>query len=501
MGKLTQPEEPVRRLIPRGFPLTGDLGPGELDLPRALLALRDRPGLVAMDSAGGKPARWSLVAFDPFDDFGQDTASAPRSLEELEDRLSAFELTPGAQESCDALPFAGGFIGALAYELGAYGEKLELPPPVWPVPPIVGGLYGDWILFEHGPSPRTTLYLSEGAGGAPGPASILERYASVVDDLRVGAPAALPIRSGGLRRPTSTDEHKARVEGARAKIAEGEIYQANVAHRMVAETAAQDVDLFLELRRVNAAPYMGFCRFSFDGDERAGAILSASPELLLELGPDGGGGGRVARTRPIKGTIGRGQTPRDDEAAREKLLASKKDRAELAMIVDLERNDLGRIAEPGGVEVKGFPSIETYASVHHLVADVVARVRPGASALDVVASLFPGGSITGAPKLRSMEVIADLEGEGRGFFTGSLGFVDLRGRVLLNILIRTLIFAAREPEDGGGASVSFHVGGGITWSSVAADEDQETLLKAEGLLRGLGVSGSEPMGRAESPCG
>ncbi len=457
-------------------------------MPRALLALDARPGLVALDSAGGEPARWSIVAFDPFDDFAHPREPAPRSLAELGARIDGVALAESALGRCRDIPFAGGFIGALAYELGAYGEALELPAPAWAVPPIVGGLYGDWILFEHGAAPRTTLFLSEGTGGAP----ILDRYASVVDELRRGPSAGFPFESASPRRTTSADEHAARVEGARSKIAEGEIYQANIAHRMVTETSARDVDLFLELRRVNAAPYMGFCRFLLGDQGRPGAILSASPELLLELSPgpkEGHGEGRrpLARTRPIKGTIGRGADPIEDEARKQELLSSEKDRAELAMIVDLERNDLGRIAEPGGVHVAGFPTIETYASVHHLVADVVARVRAGVSALEVVGSLFPGGSITGAPKLRSMELIAELEGEGRGYFTGSMGFIDIRGRTLLNILIRTLILSKGDstPDSGLGTQVSFHVGGGITWNSDPGHEDHETLLKAEGLLRAL----------------
>jgi len=167
------------------------------------------------------------------------------------------------------------------------------------------------------------------------------------------------------------------------------------------------------------------------------------------------------------------------------LLGSEKDLAELAMIVDLERNDLGRCARPGGVRVEVFPRLETFATVHHLVADVAADVRPGVDAFDLLAALFPGGSITGAPKLASMDAIAELEGEGRGFFTGSLGFVDTRGHAAWNILIRTLVWRPRS-RDG---EVSFHVGGGITWSSDAAAEERETMIKGAGLLHALQAGG------------
>lgn len=147
------------------------------------------------------------------------------------------------------------------------------------------------------------------------------------------------------------------------------------------------------------------------------------------------------------------------------------------MIVDLERNDLGRIAEPGGVSVESFPKLESYARVHHTTADVVARVRVGVDAFDALAALFPGGSITGAPKLAAMSAVARLEGEGRGFYCGSLGFVDTRGRAAFNILIRTLLWQPGE--------LSFRVGGGITFGSDANAEDRETLDKAAGLIDAL----------------
>ena len=183
--------------------------------------------------------------------------------------------------------------------------------------------------------------------------------------------------------------------------------------------------------------------------------------------------------------------PLQDRLRSQELLASEKDRAELAMIVDLVRNDLGRVARPGGVRVEGFPSLETYASVHHLVADVSAELSEGHDAWDALAALFPGGSITGAPKLASMRTIADLEGEGRGFFTGSLGFLDLRGHGCWNILIRTLVWRPIPAPTGGTADgeVSFHVGGGITWSSEARAEELETRLKGAALAAALAGPG------------
>ncbi len=466
-------------LRPRAFPLGAAPWAARLDVETALAALESRGGLVCLDSAGGAPTRWSLIAFDPLVSF--EGAAAPADLDGLAGELERLQLDPRALADplVASSPFCGGFVGALAYDLGVRGEELDLPPAEWPAPPIVGGLYGDWLLLDPGPR-GATLFLSDVPGRAPAAersAAILEALEAAVVGPRTEALAAgEPVPAD---RAVAAEEHMARVERTRALIEAGEIYQANVAHRLNVEVAAADVELYRTLRAANPAPYMGLCRFRFS-DGAAGALLSSSPELLLELGPDGEDD-RVARTRPIKGTAPRGASPAEDAESRARLLASDKDLAELAMIVDLERNDLGRVAEAGGVEVRGFPTLESYASVHHLVADVRARLRPDATAIDVVGALFPGGSITGAPKLRSMEAIAALEGEGRGFFTGSMGFVDARGRASLNILIRTLVHR----EAGDAREVSLHVGGGITWRSDPALEDAETGHKADGLLRAL----------------
>ncbi len=284
---------------------------------------------------------------------------------------------------------------------------------------------------------------------------------------------ARPRTSGPLVRHVPPAEHIARVESARAEIAAGEYYQANLAHRFTRAVEGAPVEWFARLARVNPAPCMGFLDFG------AGALLSASPELLLEVQ------GTRARSRPIKGTAARAADEREDRARAQALLESEKDRAELAMIVDLVRNDLGRVARPGGVRVEGgFPRLESYAGLHHLLADVVAELAPGRNALDALAALFPGGSISGAPKLASMAAIARLEREGRGFYTGSLGFLDVRGHALWNILIRTLVWRPRPGERQAG-EFSFHVGGGVTWSSDAGAEERETLLKAARLVETL----------------
>jgi para-aminobenzoate synthetase component 1 len=440
-------------------PLSGDLG-----VPDWLRVLSERPGLVALDSAAGSPRDFSLVAFDPL------STPPPQDLDDLKRQVHS--LRPMADVPG---PFRGGFIGALTYDLGVFGERLELPRDPWETAPIVGGLYTDFIVFDH-LQQESWLVLGD-VEGEERPDRLQRR--SNVEAWMAEVPGVGPACGvGELVRHCPPEEHRRRIEAARSLIAEGEFYQANLAHRFTRRTRGEPVDLYLALRAVNPAPYMGYLAWNAPDGSRH-AVLSASPELLLEVS------GQEVRTRPIKGTVGRGPDDERDRELARSLLASPKDRAELAMIVDLERNDLSRVCLPGSVRVPEFPMLESYPAVHHLVADVCGTLRPGLDGLDALAALFPGGSITGAPKLRSMEAIADLEGEGRGVFCGSLGFLDARGHARFNILIRTLRWRAKEASNSDG-EVSFHVGGGITWSSEAGREEQETLEKGAALVAALG---------------
>jgi para-aminobenzoate synthetase component 1 len=480
------------------------------DVPRLLRALADRPGLAVLDSAGGAPRRFSLVAFEPLAEAL--VGPLPRDVAGL--RAYVAQLAPEGAHGVPG-PFAGGFVGALAYDLGVAGEGLELPQAAWANPQVVGGLYTDFVVIEHtrhgehgphgagGEAPRAPdrAWLVLGAGDVGDRPDVATRRASVeralADAPEVGDPRLPASRARGLlRRLVPTEEHLCRVRAVQAHIGRGECYQANLAHRYERDVEGHPVALYLRLRELAPAPYMGLVRWPASAASTAGpgwsrgALLSASPELLLEVDV-AASGARRARTRPIKGTAPRGLGPAEDAAQRAALLASAKDRAELAMIVDLERNDLARVAVPGTVGVAGFPTVETYRSVHHLVADVTATLRAECDAVDALAALFPGGSITGAPKLASMEVIAALEGEGRGFFCGALGALDCLGRARFNILIRTLVHRAEgqpahqapSPDLG---TVTFHVGGGITWRSDPAAEERETRVKGATLAAALG---------------
>lgn len=410
-------------------------------------------GLALLEGAGAQPGRWSWLALDPLEELG-----SPRSIEELGAQLARAELAPADVPG----PFRGGFVGALAYDLGVPGERQSLPRDPWALPPLLGGFYSDFLVRDG--QDGSCFLAARDARRAAELVARLEAAPAPLDEARASA---------ALVRHVPAAEHRARIERVRADIAAGEYYQANLAHRFTRRVEGHPVAWFERLARINPAPYMAYLHCE------DAALLSASPELLLEVERG------HARSRPIKGTARRSPDAREDAELAARLVESEKERAELAMIVDLVRNDLGRVARTGSVRVEGgFPRLESFAGVHHLVADVVAELAPGRSALDALAALFPGGSITGAPKLASMEAIAREEGAGRGFFTGSLGFVDVCGNARWNILIRTLVWRAR-PGPRTAGELGFHVGGGITWSSRAEDEERETLVKAARLIETL----------------
>ena len=282
-------------------------------------------------------------------------------------------------------------------------------------------------------------------------------------------PAALP-RARATAPPRSAvqrDEYEAAVRQALEYIAAGDCYQVNLSQRFSTPLSGPAWSLYERLRRRSPAPYAAYLDC---GDHQ---VLSSSPELFLRVR------GREVETRPIKGTRPRGGTPEEDAALRAELLASAKDAAELVMIVDLERNDLGRVCEYGSVHVPALRELESYRNVHHLVATVRGRLREEIDPLGCLRALFPGGSITGAPKIRAMEIIEELEPVRRGVYTGAIGWVDGHGNGEWNIAIRTLVVKA--------GCAYFHVGGGIVADSDPAGEYLETLAKAQGMLHALDV--------------
>ncbi len=465
------------------------------ELVRRLRSLSD---LFVLDS-GGARGTFSVLGLERLD-------LGPPPLDSAELRRELARLSRGGGDEPPG-PFAGGWLCALSYDRGVAGERrVGHASDPWDSPRVIGGLYVDFLVRDESTGTGWLVLSDVPRLARPALAERRQRVLELLARPAVCEAAGddTPVALGPLVRHVARDEHVRRVQAARERIAAGDFYQVNLAQRFTRRLRVDPLELYPRLRRLHPASYMVAARWRPETSSGArvagrGALLSGSPELLLDFD------GRTARTRPIKGTAPRGTTPGEDARRAADLLASAKDRAELAMIVDLERNDLGRVARAGGVRVERFAALESYASVHHLVADVVADIAPPHDAFGLLDALFPGGSITGAPKLASIAAIAELEGEGRGFFTGSAGFVDVRGRAAWNILIRTLVWrpdGARSPDpsslDGVEAGeMSFHVGGGVTWSSDPAAEELETRDKGRALAR---VLGSE-IDSAQTPSG
>ncbi len=371
-----------------------------------------------------------------------------------------------------SLPFVGGMVGYFGYDLNLQIERLPcVNPDDVGIPDCLLGFYDSGIIFDHR---ENRVYIA--ATGLPETdrAKALLNAEEKINDLKWRIENA---SSAGLELPDTPQEgillasnftreaYCRAVQQAIDYIYAGDIYQVNLSQRFVGEFAADPVGLYRRLRDINPAPFASFLNF------RDVVVISSSPERFLKLA------GGVVETRPIKGTRPRGRTPKEDQALREELVNSVKDRAELVMIVDLERNDLGRVCEPGSVQVTELFTLEEYSTVYHLVATIKGRLKEDKDAIDLLKVSFPGGSITGAPKIRSMEIIEELEPTRRNIYTGSIGYLGFDGDADLNIVIRTIIIKDNKAY--------FQVGGGIVADSVPEKEYQETLDKAKALIRAL----------------
>jgi len=362
-------------------------------------------------------------------------------------------------------PFAGGFVGYFGYDLCHFLERL--PRTVErdiPLPDLYLAFYDRLLAFDH---VDEKVYAVTCAAGRETKEALKEavgfatRAASVVPTQKVSP------RTEGIRCGFSRSSYVAAVERAREYIFAGDIFEVNLSQRFQTKLRSDDVSLYLKLRTINPAPFA--CHIGFDGQ----AVLSSSPELFLRVT-----GNRV-ETRPIKGTRPRAGSLEEDLRLRQELLHSEKDSAELNMIIDLERNDLGKVCSYGTVRVKQHKVVETYPTVHHLVGTVVGELHPGKDLVDLLKATFPGGSITGAPKIRSMEIIDELEPTARSVYTGSVGYLGTGGRSELNISIRTFL---RSGDD-----LYFQVGGAVVADSDPESEYEETLDKAKALFAAIGA--------------
>jgi len=363
----------------------------------------------------------------------------------------------------EALPFRGGWALFVSYEYAGVIEPiLRLPPPPEPLPLALALRCPGAVIIDHGE--EATWIVAE-----PGQEALLEALHRDVLACRETAPAQQRVLANAVREAPDADFLRA-VRRAKAWIGAGDVFQVNLSRRWSLDLPAEvsPADAFAALRAANPAPFAALLAFE------DWAVASSSPERLVEVRGD-----RV-QTRPIAGT--RPRVAGDDDAARTReLVGDPKERAEHIMLIDLERSDLGRVCAAGSVEVDELMAVESYAHVHHIVSNVRGRLRPGASPGEVLHAVFPGGTITGCPKVRCMQIIAELEGEGRGAYTGALGYLGWDGRMDLNILIRTLTLH--------GGRAGFRAGAGIVADSDPERELAETRAKARGLLRAFGLGG------------
>ena len=447
--------------------------------PLALFAVfaNDRHA-VLLDSAllTAERGRYAFIAAEPFCVLtSKDGAialdgerSAGNPFDVLRRELERYRLRPTA----GLPPFQGGAVGYFGYELAQHLERVPLArDDDRQFPDLALGFHDVIVAFDH--RERRAWILSSGLPETE-PAKRRERAMARLDAIsarlaaasllpRPSAPQAPPAIASNFTRP----QYEAVVRRVVEYILAGDIFQANLSQRFTAPLPAgmTAFDLYRRLRGLNPAPFAAFLRL----DDVA--VASASPERFIALRA-----GRV-ETCPIKGTRPRGATPAEDRVLADELLASEKDRAENVMIVDLLRNDLSRVCCDHTVDVPELCALERYAGVHHLVSTVTGRLLPGRSAVDLLRAAFPGGSITGAPKVRAMEIIAELEPTRRGPYTGSIGYIGFDGTMDTSIVIRTFVV-----RDG---TAYFQVGGGIVADSDPEREYRETLDKAGGMLDAL----------------
>ena len=447
-----------------------------------------------LETTGGQSG-WGYFGVSPVEhvEVGPGTStdgdSTSPSVEAIDELLSGERLARG---EC-SVPYPCGAFGWLSYDIARELEALPGTTASDGLPRLQLGVFDCVAAWEEPHDCEVTLHVTACPTVGDSPAAAYERGREQALDV------ARTVTQGDPRvqsPPTATNQatfesecgeaaFAERVERIQQYIRDGETFQANVSHRLTAPAAVHPVEAFDALRRVNPAPYSGL--LEFPGID----LVSASPELLLDVDGD-----RLL-TEPIAGTRPRGEAPAADSALEDDLRGDEKERAEHAMLVDLERNDLGKVSEYGSVDVVEYRRVDRYSEVMHLVSLVEGTLREGVTVGEAVAAVFPGGTITGAPKPRTMEIIDEVETTRRGPYTGSIGVFGFDDRATLNITIRTLV-----RHDG---EYRLRVGSGIVHDSVPEAEYRETLDKAQALVtavdEALGEKGSLAVEPAADPMG
>jgi anthranilate synthase component 1 len=397
------------------------------------------------------------------------TLSGPGEGDSFFDRLNDwYRMEAIGEGGGDAeLPFVGGWFIYLGYEAVAEIEPtLVLPAHTSGLPDALAHRCPAVIVIDHpsaDPSQDQAFVVAETE-------TLAEEVLSLVDEAAESANGSVEERPVPRLERLNEEDPGRFIESVRRiheYLLAGDVFQVNVSRPWSGrfESAVDVGSLYRSLRRSNPSPFAGLLRWQDT------VMLSSSPERLVQTR------GRRIQTRPIAGTRPRGSSLEHDQALSRELIGNLKERAEHVMLIDLERNDLGRVCEPGSIEVNELMVVETYAHVHHIVSNVRGILKPDASPVDAIRAVFPGGTITGCPKVRCMEIIAELEQEGRAYYTGSMGYLGRDGQMDLNILIRSILIRGKD--------FSFRTGAGIVADSVPEHEVSETRDKARGLLLAL----------------
>ncbi len=441
-------------------------------IPSLFHKIAKEEGAAFLDSSsmGYDLGRFSILTCNPVKTFNATSSAAYFEYEGQKEHLKddpleilRNELRGIGASRDDRVPFQGGAIGYISYDFWRVLENRRLgDDPESAVPLMRFGIYDVALVVDH---LEPNLYLV-GSDRYPGSGERKARLLELARSSEVGEEQVSSFSAGPLESNFTESKYCETIDRVRDYIREGEVYQVNLSQSFASSFQGSPASLYAKLREVNPAPYSAYLDF---GDEQ---VLSSSPERFMQLIDS-----RV-ETRPIKGTMPRGLNFEEEQKNSEALQASEKDKAELLMIVDLERNDLGKVCQPGSIRVEGLFDLEAYAKVLHQTARVIGDLEDPFDAFDCFRALFPGGSISGTPKIRAMEVIDELEPQRRGVYTGSIGYFGFDGNADFNIAIRTMRVANE--------TLHFNVGGGIVWDSDPESEYKETLVKASALFEALG---------------
>ncbi len=428
----------------------------------SIATLLESPGVIN----GSQPhlSRYSICAGSPRTFKGKRQLWTPSTGEILPFLRSLLQQANVQDSQVAHLPFTGGWLGWLGYDLAWEIEQLpELNQDTLPFPVAYWYEPECFAVLDHA---AQILWLAATEVHQLNDLEV-KLFSPTVSTCQ-NSPTAL---TSDITFLTDQEQYQNAVKQAKKKIQTGDIFQTNLSLRFQTSTAADSWSIYRQLQVINPSPFASYWRSPW------GDVISCSPERLVQLE------GNQAQTRPIAGTRRRGENPESDRALATELLANKKERAEHIMLVDLERNDLGRVCQWGSVEVDELLVIERYSHVMHLVSNVKGTLQPNCDAVDLIRGVFPGGTITGCPKVRCMEIIEELEPFRRSLFYGSCGYLDQRGNLDLNILIRTLLYV--QATDSEPAQVYGQVGAGIVADSDPEREWYESLNKAEAQIAAL----------------